>query len=74
MVEMTGENSDESLKLQKQLLQEQIELEKLRGSVKDLTEEKAERLQCGQPDKDGGAGVQALEPYYDGRKVLHRRS
>ena len=40
MVEMTGENSDESLKLQKQLLQEQIELEKLRGSVKDLTEEK----------------------------------
>ena len=27
MVEMTGENSDESLKLQKQLLQEQIELE-----------------------------------------------
>lgn len=36
MVELTGENSDESLKLQKQLLQEQIELEKLKDALVEL--------------------------------------
>lgn len=40
MVEMTGENSDESLRLQKQLLQEQIELENLKSTIKELTEVK----------------------------------
>lgn len=40
MVEMTGENSDESLRLQKQLLQEQIKLENLKSTIKELTEVK----------------------------------
>lgn len=36
MVELTGEGSDESLKLQKQLLQEQIGLEKLKDTLYEL--------------------------------------
>lgn len=40
MVELTGENSDESLKLQKQLLQEQIELEKLKDALVELSKAK----------------------------------
>lgn len=37
MVELTGDSSEESLKLQKQLLQEQLAYEKLKESIEELT-------------------------------------
>lgn len=67
MVALYGENSTESMKLQKQLLEEQIAYQKLTASIKEANAARAEAYQQKQKDYEmmqRGEAILAASEYY----------
>lgn len=67
MVALYGENSTESMKLQKQLLEEQIAYQKLTASIKEANAARAEAYQQKQTDYEmmqRGEAILAASEYY----------